>query len=171
GPVCVSGKHDWDRLGALPGGLHLGRRHREDDVDIHAEELRYQPGQLIGRFRPPELDGNVLAFDIAELAQAGAQRLDPVRISRCRTMSQEADVRDFCVLRTRYERPRSRRAAEECDELAAPHSITSSASESRLSEILMPSALAVLRLITVSNLVGCRTGRSAGFAPLRIFAV
>src|SRR5262249_18342350 len=51
------------------------------------------------------------------------------------------------------------------------HSITSSASESRLSEILMPSASAVLRLITVSNLVGCSTGRSAGFAPLRIFAV
>jgi hypothetical protein len=51
------------------------------------------------------------------------------------------------------------------------YSITSSASESRLSEILMPSAFAVLRLITVSNLVGCRTGRSAGFAPLRIRAV
>jgi hypothetical protein len=31
--------------------------------------------------------------------------------------------------------------------------------------------LAVLRLITVSNLVGCSTGRSAGFAPLRIRAV
>src|SRR5438874_353243 len=41
------------------------------------------------------------------------------------------------------------------------HSITSSASESRLSEILTPSARAVLRLITSSNLVGCRTGRSA----------
>ena len=29
-------------------------------------------------------------------------------------------------------------------------------------------ALAVLRLITNSNLVGCSTGNSAGFAPLRI---
>jgi hypothetical protein len=29
----------------------------------------------------------------------------------------------------------------------------------------MPSALAVFKLITVSNLVGCNTGRSAGFAP------
>src|SRR6516165_11251803 len=48
------------------------------------------------------------------------------------------------------------------------HSITSSASESELSEIVTPSDLAVLRLITVSNLVGCSTGRSAGFAPLRI---
>src|SRR5262245_28193791 len=34
------------------------------------------------------------------------------------------------------------------------HSITSSASESRLSEIFSPSALAVLKLITSSNLVG-----------------
>jgi hypothetical protein len=31
-----------------------------------------------------------------------------------------------------------------------------------------PSALAVLRLTISSNLVGCITGRSAGFAPLRI---
>jgi hypothetical protein len=29
-----------------------------------------------------------------------------------------------------------------------------------------PSALAVLRLTTSSNLVGCYTGRSAGFSPL-----
>ena len=32
----------------------------------------------------------------------------------------------------------------------------------------MPSALAVLRLITSSYLVGACTGRSAGFSPLRI---
>jgi hypothetical protein len=32
--------------------------------------------------------------------------------------------------------------------------------------IVRPSALAVLRLITNSNLVGCSTGRSVGFAPL-----
>jgi|SRR6476646_2963871 hypothetical protein len=32
-----------------------------------------------------------------------------------------------------------------------------------------PSALAVLRLRTNSNLVGCRIGRSAGFTPFRIF--
>jgi len=32
------------------------------------------------------------------------------------------------------------------------------------------SALAVLRLIANSNFVGCSTGRSAGFAPLRILS-
>jgi hypothetical protein len=33
-----------------------------------------------------------------------------------------------------------------------------------------PSALAVLRLMTSSNFVGCSAGRSAGFAPLRILS-
>jgi hypothetical protein len=51
------------------------------------------------------------------------------------------------------------------------YSITSSAIDRRLSEIFTPSALAVLRLITSSNLLDCTTGRSAGFSPLRIRAV
>src|SRR6266545_759163 len=48
------------------------------------------------------------------------------------------------------------------------HSITSSAVICMISGTVRPSALAVLRLMTSSNLVGCSTGRSAGFAPLRI---
>src|SRR5262249_23579288 len=70
------------------------------------------------------------------------------------------------LLRARRKRPR-RRAAEECDELAPPHSITSSASDSKLSDSFRPSALAVCKLIAISNLVGCNTGISDGFAPLR----
>src|SRR5258705_9710755 len=46
------------------------------------------------------------------------------------------------------------------------HSITSSASASSLSGTVRPSAIAALRLMTSSNLVGNRNGRSAGFAPL-----
>jgi hypothetical protein len=49
----------------------------------------------------------------------------------------------------------------------APYSITSSAIDIKLSEIFRPSALAVFRLIAVSNLTGSDTGISAGFAPLR----
>src|SRR5262244_3830053 len=48
------------------------------------------------------------------------------------------------------------------------HSITSSASARSLSGIWRPSALAVLRLITVSYLAGACTGSSAGFSPLRM---
>ena len=48
------------------------------------------------------------------------------------------------------------------------HSITSSAIASTPGGIVRPSVLAVLRLMTSSNLVGRMTGRSAGFSPLRI---
>jgi hypothetical protein len=56
--------------------------------------------------------------------------------------------------------------AEPHDEL--PHSITSSARASTVGGISMPSALAVLRLMISSYLVGACTGRSAGFSPLRM---
>ena len=49
-----------------------------------------------------------------------------------------------------------------------PHSITSSARASSVGGTSRPSALAVLRLIDNSYLVGTCTGRSAGFSPLRM---
>src|SRR5262245_41743411 len=48
------------------------------------------------------------------------------------------------------------------------HSITSSARASNDGGTSMPSAFAVLRLMTNSNLVGCTTGRSPGFSPFRM---
>src|SRR5215831_1929608 len=48
------------------------------------------------------------------------------------------------------------------------YSITSSAATSNVCGTLRPSVLAVLRLMTNSNLVDCMTGRSAGFVPLRM---
>src|SRR5262245_26150572 len=60
------------------------------------------------------------------------------------------------------QRPPALRASE------AFHSITSSAMASSPGGKLRPNALAVLRLITNSNLIDCMTGRSAGFSPLRI---
>jgi hypothetical protein len=47
------------------------------------------------------------------------------------------------------------------------YSITSSAMARSVGGISIPSALAVVRLMTSSNLLGCRTLRSAGAAPLR----
>jgi hypothetical protein len=53
----------------------------------------------------------------------------------------------LALLRARRERPRGRRAAEQRDELVPfHHSIASSARASRVSGIVMPIALAVLRL-------------------------
>src|SRR5262249_49239065 len=72
------------------------------------------------------------------------------------------------LLRARRERPRGRGAAEQRDDLAPPHSITSSATDSSVGGTVRPSMVAVWALMTNSNLVDCSTGRSAGLAPLRM---
>ncbi len=51
------------------------------------------------------------------------------------------------------------------------HSMTSSAVASNVGEMLSPRALAVLRLTTTWNFIGCSTGSSPGFAPLRILSM
>jgi hypothetical protein len=80
---------------------------------------------------------------------------------------EDADV-PLRLLRARRERPGSRRAAEQRDELAPFHSITSSAATSSLSGTVRPSAFAVLRLMPNSNFTVCWTGKSPGFSPFRI---
>src|SRR5262249_27559464 len=70
------------------------------------------------------------------------------------------------LLRPRSERAPRRRTAEQRDELAPFHSITSSAATSSLSDTVSPSPFAVVRLIASSNLVTRSTGRSVGLTPL-----
>jgi len=61
-------------------------------------------------------------------------------------------------------------AASKCSKVRQQmvYSITSSACATSVAGTEKPSALAVLRLIAVSNLTGAWTGSSAGFAPLRM---
>src|SRR5262249_39610255 len=81
----------------------------------------------------------------------------------------DADTRDLPrLLRARRERPTSRRTAQQCDERAPPHSITSSARARSDGGTWRPSGLAVFKLMTSSYLVRCCTGKWAGFSPLRI---
>src|SRR6516225_3002249 len=80
-------------------------------------------------------------------------------IARSRSKRQRHDPPR--LLRARRERPHGR-AAEQRYELAALHSITSSARASSVGGTSRPSAFAVLRLITSSYFVGACTGRSIG---------
>jgi hypothetical protein len=52
----------------------------------------------------------------------------------------------------------------------AGHSMSWSARSRNDSEIVSPSDLAVFRLMTSANLVGCWTGRSEGLAPFKILS-
>src|SRR5262249_17698076 len=59
------------------------------------------------------------------------------------------------LLRPRCDWPHRYRASERCNKLAPPHSITSSARPDNGSGTVMPSALAVFRLMYNSNLLAC----------------
>src|SRR5262245_45182022 len=156
----------------------LLQRHRwrrpvgHDDVGRERDQFGRVPADAIVIDAPARVDLQVAAFVPAELAQ---------RLLECREASygiwivihrtdEHADppypVR---LLRARRERP-CNRAAEHRDERAPPHSITSSARSRIDVDTSMPSALAVLRLTIVPNLVDRSTGRSLGFAPFRILS-
>src|SRR5262249_16230324 len=121
--------------------------------------------------RPPIFDRHVAAFDITGFAQALVERAYTVHPAVRRCAAKKPNHRHSWLLRSRSEWPCGSRAAEKRDEVAPPHSITSSASESRLPEIVTPSVFGVLILIRISNLTTCCTSKSAGLAPLRILAV
>src|SRR5262245_61315498 len=115
-----------------------------------------------------KLIGNVASFDITEVAHS-AHEILAIWIVIQSSGSDVSDARNLPrLLRARRERPRSSRAAEQRDEFAALHSITSSARAMSVGGTSRPSAFAVLRLIASSNLTGVWTGSSFGFAPLRM---
>src|SRR5207245_882356 len=76
-------------------------------------------------------DRYVLALDIAGVFEALAKCTQTIRIRVRRCGEEDPDYRHRCLLRARRERPCRRRAAEQRDELAPPHSINSSASADR----------------------------------------
>src|SRR5215468_10684225 len=115
---------------------------------------------------PTILDRDILTIDVTGLPHAAIECSELLAPGSGRAAVEESDNRHR-LLRTRRERPCSR-AAEQSDERAPLHSITSSASASSVGGMSRPSAFAVLRLITNSNLVDCIIGSSAGVSPLRM---
>ena len=119
-------------------------------------------------FRPAVLDRDVPALDKAFLTSGPGGTRQKCAIGAAGVLREKSDHRHRRLLRARREWPRRRRAAEQRDELAPSHSITSSARPSSGSGTVRPNALAVLRLMISSTFVDCWTGRSPGFSPLRI---
>src|SRR5262245_16135865 len=144
---------------------------RENDIDLEPDQFGGNLSEtLAAALRPANLNRDVATFHPTEFAQPLHECGEPLALDQGRGGAQESDGRQLAgLLSARRERPR-RCTAKQCDELAPPHSITSSASVSRLSEILRPSAVAVVRLMTRSNLVGCSIGSSPGFAPRKILS-
>ena len=171
--VFAGDEDDGDRRGCRLGRQRDGSTaDRGDHGDLPANQIgrqRRQPIDLI--LGPAVFDRHVLALDKARFLQALAKSAQTVRERVRRCGVEEPDHRHRRLLRARRERPRRRRAAEQRDELAPLHSITSSARASSVGGMSRPSALAVLRLMYRENCVGSSTGRSAGRAPLRTRSV
>src|SRR5262249_37592934 len=164
-------KNDRHSAGYFKQGFHAAAANGDDHV-------RRKPPQFRGVFpilarlagAPTILDADVdivgpaqLLHPLLECGDVEA-RLRIVRDSG----HQHADApHALALLRPPGDWPRRSRAAKR-GELATLHSITSSVRASSVGGIVNPSALAVLRLMTSSYLVGACTGSSAGFAPLRI---
>src|SRR6266480_1662976 len=121
------------------------------------------PQRRIEGRSPAIVEPNVAASGPAELLKPLAERAEP---SLCfwivlGNRHQDPDPAHLIgLLRARRERPRGSRAAEQRDEVASLHSITSSARSRNDSGIVSLSALAVVRLRARSNFLGCSTGRS-----------
>ena len=164
----VARRQDRDRPGRFLRGTDAGRGTGHDRVEPGRDEHRRNPRSLLFTHRELAIDLQALSFDKPRTAQLVEHRERGRGLARLREHNAET-VDPSALLRASVERPQGRRAAQEKHQFSTPHSITSSAPARSVCGTVRPSALAVLRLITSSNLVGCWTGRSAGLAPLRIF--
>src|SRR5262249_23278554 len=165
-------RDEYDRNGRSRGPGSCCRR-ASPDQDDHSYAAIHQLSRLLRKsivvsLRPAVFECDVATLNVAGFSQALLDCSNKARVWSRRHAAEDADHGYRRLLRPRRERPRSRRAAEKRDQLAAVHSITSSARASTLAGISKPVALAVLRLITSSYLVGACTGSSAGLSPLRM---
>src|SRR5262245_59685432 len=164
----AGGCHDDRQLGgSLPRADRSGRAPGHDGINAKPDQFLRDAHMLFGvALGPAIFQPQVASLNIAQFAKTLPQALDRW-VGKRRDDADRHRPRRRC--RMSDARPRSRSAANERDELAtAAHSITSSARASSVGGTSRPSAFAVLRLITNSNLVGCWTGRSPGFSPLRM---
>src|SRR5215510_13162288 len=153
----------------LDGPVVEGRG--QNHLRLQADQLgRIGLGQRRAAGIPADIDAEVLPFDPAELPQRMTERRYVRLQDRVRRRATHQHAHAPRLLRARRERPRGSRAADERYELAAVHSITSSARASSVGGISRPSAFATIRLITKSNLVGCSTGMSVGLVPRKILS-
>src|SRR5262249_36303784 len=104
----------------------------DNDIDFKSDELGSElGGPIAASLRPAILDDEVATLGPAEFAQPLQKSSDPTALGGGhRYRAQDPEGGQLArLLRARRERPRNRRAADERDELAAFHSMTSSASD------------------------------------------
>src|SRR5262245_12244277 len=162
---------DGDRCRPSLRSLDGSRPQRDDHIDAETDQFGSELRESIGSpFGKAIINGEVAVLDVAELAHALTECAQEVR-QRAGELIQEADPRDLPLLRLNSERCSEHAPTHQRDERSPVHQrMTSSARTRSDCGIVSPRALAVLKLMINSNLVGCSTGKSAGLAPLRILS-
>src|SRR5262245_12954672 len=173
--VCDTGEHDRDGAACFQQGRDSAAGKGEDDIRRERNELGCMFSCDIDfAVAPAIVDADILPIRPTELLHGLDE--SPYSVLRFRVVygprCEHADApNSLRLLRRCRQRPYRRCAAEQRDELApSDHSITSSATASSPGGKTRPSAFAVVRLTMSSNLVGCSTGRLAGFAPRSILS-
>src|SRR5207245_8024205 len=115
-------------------------------------------------------DGDIVPLDKSLLFQPLAKGGHDARSISRAPLVDVANHGHRRLLRCGRERYGEDAPTHDADERSPVHHRRLSSARTRIDcGIVKPRALAVLRLMTNSNFVGCSTGRSAGLAPLRIF--
>ena len=146
--------------------IHAAEKQRPipDDVTNRSMTVVWYQARIVSAV----FDRDILALDEAGLLQPLTKSTEALCVPVRRLTVEKPNHRHPRLLRPHGQRLRRCCAAEQRDELAALHSITSSAVASSVGGTVRPSIRAVWWLMTSSNFDACTTGRSAGFAPLRM---
>src|SRR5262249_32965171 len=145
---------------------------RHDDVDcrIYQRDGKFRQARDIS-VAPLRNQYEVTPLHPAMIGEPAHECLEFALGRWCGTEEPDAP-HPFALLRACRERPRSRCASEQRDELAPfhlrGHSMTSSAHSRIEGGSVMPISLAVFRFATRWKCVGRSIGNSATFAPCRI---
>jgi hypothetical protein len=151
--IAAYHEDNWNSRGCRLGGANRWSASSGDyygNLSINQiGRQRWKP--IVLTIRIAVFNRHVPAFGITSFAQPFPESCEEVCELRGRRPVEIPDHRHRGLLRARRQRPRRR--AEQRDELASFHSITSSASNRIELGTSTPSALAVCRLITNSNFV------------------
>src|SRR5262245_39255932 len=165
-------EHDRHGPSRLPHGECRRTAAGNDHVGLQRKQLFRERLSPVSVCRAPAVvDAEIAAFGPAQLAEPPYQSIHQrliLGIALGESQKHADAPHPARLLCARGERPSGAGGAEQRDELAPFHSITSSARASSVAGTSMPSIRAVWALMTSSNLVDCSTGMSAGFAPLRM---
>src|SRR5262245_14956898 len=155
--IVSSSDDNGEGAGRLLGGEGVGCASGQDDIDFERNQLGRKSGEPLELpLGVSHFNHDVAAFDVTEVTQSLTEGLWQVGTSG-QVANQVAYPGDLDrLLGLGGERHREDAPTHKGDERSPVyHRTISSALVKRLCGIVRPSALAVLRLTTNSNLVGC----------------